>query len=225
MEDSPVKKALKVMLVDDHPVVREGLRAILSNDPEIEVIAEASNGEQAVEKARQCVPDVVLTDIRMPGINGIEVTRQIKAVQPGIAVIVLTMYDSDMYVVEALRAGAAGYLVKDSSREFVCHAIKAAVDGSTMVRSELLHRAIQGLLRVRQHPAEGEEPMMVSRFTLRELDVLGLVTKGYANREIADELHLAEVTVKKHVQNIIGKLGASDRTHAAIMAVQMGLLQ
>jgi len=214
------------MVVDDHPVVREGLRAMLSNEQDIKVIAEASSGEEAIEKVNQLEPDVVLTDIRMPGMNGIQVTQRIKAARPSTAVIVLTMYDSEMYVVEALRAGAAGYLVKDSSRELLCHAINAVADGGTMVRSSLLRQAIQGLLQIPRQLPEGQADSVVTeRFTARELDVVRLVTQGYANREIASELNLAEVTVKKHVQSIIGKLGVSDRTHAAIMAVRMGLAE
>jgi two-component system response regulator DegU len=214
------------MLVDDHPVVREGLRAMLDSDPGVEVVAEAASGEEAVEKAVQLEPDVLLTDIRMPGVSGIEVTQRVKAALPGTAVIVLTMYDSEMYVIEALRAGAAGYLVKDSSRELLCHAINAVMDGGTIVRSGLLRQAIQGLLRLpEQVQGSGAEHHLTERFTPRELDVVRLVTQGRANREIARELNLAEVTVKKHVQSIIAKLGASDRTHAAMVAVRLGLVE
>ncbi|MFQ5875342.1 MAG: response regulator transcription factor, partial [Dehalococcoidia bacterium] len=135
-------KVIQVLVVDDHPVVREGLRAMLRSEPGIEVVGEASSGEEAVELCRQLKPDVVLVDIRMPGMSGIEVTQRIKSVQPSSAVIVLTMYDSEMYVVEAIRAGAAGYLVKDSSRELLSHAINSVVDGGNIVRSGLLIQAI-----------------------------------------------------------------------------------
>lgn len=226
MVNTATKRRLRVMLVDDHPVVREGLRAMLEGDPGIQVVGEAVCGEEAVEKAVQLEPDVLLTDIRMPGMSGIEVTQRIKAALPGTAVIVLTMYDSEMYVVEALRAGAAGYLVKDSSRELLCHAINAVMDGGTIVRSGLLRQAIQGLLRLPQQVEDsGAERHLTERFTPRELDVVRLVTQGRANKEIARELNLAEVTVKKHVQSIIAKLGASDRTHAAIVAVRLGLAE
>lgn len=166
-------------------------------------------------------PDVVLTDIRMPGMNGIELTKKIKALRPSTVVIMLTMYDSSMYMVEAIRAGAAGYVVKDSTPELLRHTIHAAVDGATLVRSELFRQAIQGLTRSPRLP-EGHDAV-VERFTARELDVVRLVTQGYPNGRIARDLSLAEATVKKYVQNIIGKLGASDRTHAAILAVRMGL--
>ncbi|MEK7873683.1 MAG: response regulator transcription factor [Chloroflexota bacterium] len=221
------EKPIRVLVVDDHPVVREGLLAMLRTDPGIAVVGEAGGGEEAIEKAKQLKPDMVLTDIRMPGMDGIEVTRRIKAASPGVAVIVLTMYDSEMYVVEALRAGAAGYLVKDSSRELLCHAIHAVADGGTLVRSNLLRQAVQGLLG---GPRKSGDPRVIDvgahgRFTPRELDVVRMVAQGHTNREIARDLNLAEVTVKKHVQAIMGKLGASDRTHAAVLAVRMGLAE
>ena len=226
MSATEAKGVLEVLVVDDHPVVREGLRAMLNSDSGIEVVGEVGSGEEAVEMAVQLEPDVVLTDIRMPGMSGIEVTQRIKAALPGTAVIVLTMYDSEMYVVEALRAGAAGYLVKDSSRELLCHAVNSAMDGGTLVRSGLLRRAIQGLLRVPLSSEEtGDDKGLMERFTPREADVLRLVAQGYANREIGKALSLAEVTIKKHVQHIIAKLGASDRTHAAIVAVRLGLVE
>ena len=219
---------VRVLLADDHPVVRAGLRTMLESDPKIEVVGEVGSGEEAVESVALLEPQVVLMDIRMPGMNGMEATRRIKSARPGIGVIVLTMYDSEMYVVEAIRAGAAGYLVKDSSRELLCHAIHAVADGGTMVRSTLLRRATHGLLHVPEAPmgdADGSAPTSPERFTPRELDVVRLVAQGFPNKRIAHELSLAEVTVKKHVQSIIGKLGVSDRTHAAIMAVRLGLAE
>lgn len=217
-----------VLLADDHPVVRAGLRTMLESDPKIEVVGEVGSGEEAVESVALLEPQVVLMDIRMPGMNGMEATRRIKSARPAIGVIVLTMYDCEMYVVEAIRAGAAGYLVKDSSRELLCHAIHAVADGGTMVRSTLLRRAIHGLLHVPEAPmgdANGSAPTGIERFTSRELDVVRLMAQGFPNKRIAHELSLAEVTVKKHVQSIIGKLGVSDRTHAAIMAVRLGLAE
>ncbi|MBI4201116.1 MAG: response regulator transcription factor [Chloroflexi bacterium] len=221
-----VRTPLRVLMVDDHPVVREGLRFMLGSDAGLQVVGEASEGAEAVEMAARLEPDVVLVDIRMPGMSGMEVTRHIKAARPTTAVIVLTMYDSEMYVVEALRAGAAGYLVKDSSRELLCHTIRAVVDGGTTVRSSLLRQALQGLSRVpRQADGEPGQPEIVERLTTRELEVLRLVAQGHANREIARELNLAEVTVKKYVQSVIAKLGVSDRTLAAIAGVRLGLVE
>jgi len=217
---------IRVFVVDDHPVVREGLRAMLNGDPRIEVVGEAGSGEEAIQKMDQLEPDVALVDIRMPGMGGIELTQRIKAEWPNTATILLTMYDNEMYVVEALRAGAAGYLVKDSTREFLCHAIDVAVRGGTIVRSGLLHQAIHGLLRTSSLPEDGHSEFAVNeRFTPREFDVLRLMAQGHPNRQIAADLNLAEVTVKKHVQSIIAKLGASDRTQAALVAVRLGLVQ
>lgn len=226
MKMNGVEDALSVLLVDDHPVVRDGLRAMLGRSPGIEVVGEAASGEEALEKVTQLSPDVVLMDVRMPGMGGIEATRQIKAACPSAATIVFTMYDSEMYVVQALRAGAAGYLAKDCSADLLVHAIKAVVDGATMVRSGLLHQVMRGHLRPPQQPVgRPSDPGAGEGFTPREVDVLRLVALGHANRQVARELNLAEVTVKKHVQSIIGKMGVADRTHAAVLAVRMGLVE
>jgi DNA-binding NarL/FixJ family response regulator len=220
-------KSLRLLLVDDHPVVREGLRAMLSAHPAFAVVGEASSGEEAVEMANRLDPDVVLTDIRMPGgMDGIELTRQIKAIRPNTAVIVLTIYENEMFLLEALRAGASGYLVKDSPQMLLCHAISTAIDGGTMVRSGLLQQAIQAVFRVpRESQADQPDSTPIHRFTGRELKILEMISQGYANKEMARKLNLAEVTVKKYIQGIFVKLGASDRTHAAIMAVRMGLVE
>ncbi|MBI4333898.1 MAG: response regulator transcription factor [Chloroflexi bacterium] len=218
-EDRPVRR---VMVVDDHPVVRDGIRAMLAGQPGIEVVGSAGSGEEAIEKAGELKPDVILMDIRIPGMSGIEATRRIKEQFPQVAVIVLTMYDSETYVVEALRAGAAGYLVKDSSRELLCSAIEAVVSGGAMVQAGLLRRAISA------GPPKGVETKsgaLAERLTPREMEVLRLVAQGKDNREICQHLFLAEVTVKKHVQSIMAKLGVSDRTNAALAAIRMGLVE
>lgn len=222
--DSEQEK-LRILLVDDHPVVREGLRSMLEGDSRFEVVGEAISGDDALIQVDQLEPAVVLTDILMPGMNGIELTRQIKRVKPDIVVILLTMYDNKMYVIEGIRAGAAGYLVKDSTPEFLRNAIHTAANGGTIVRSNLLHQAIRGLIRGSNQPdANGAYDSIAERFTSRELDVLHLIADGYTNKEIARELSLAEITVKKHVQSVISKLGVSDRTQAAISAARLGLV-
>ncbi|MEE9199243.1 MAG: response regulator transcription factor [Dehalococcoidia bacterium] len=219
-------RTVRVLVVDDHPVVREGLRAMLTGENGIEVVGEAANGEEAIEQSLRLEPDVALVDIRMPGISGIEVTERIKLAQPGTAVIILTMYDSEMYVVEAIRAGAAGYLLKDSTREILVRAIHSVVDGGTIVGSRLLHQAIEGLVRSSCRVRGGKDGLSVTeRFTAREMDVLRHVAQGHANKQIGKHLNLAEVTIKKHVQSIIGKMGVSDRTHAAVLAVRLGLVE
>ncbi len=220
------QKLLRVLVVDDHPVVREGLRAMLSSDSRFAIVEEAGSGEEAIEKASDLEPDVVLVDIRMPGMSGIETTKRLKAMNPDIAIILLTMYDSEVYVVEALRVGAVGYLVKDSSRELLLQAIEAAVSGGTIIRSRLLHQTINGLLRLPQKLEEGQASALANeRFTPREFEVLRLVAQGHPNKDIAGELGIAEITVKKYVTTIISKLGVSDRTQVAIVALRMGLVQ
>jgi DNA-binding NarL/FixJ family response regulator len=161
----------------------------------------------------------------MPGMSGLELIRRLKQVQPRTAVVVMTMYDSPMYVREALRAGAAGYVIKDSSDEVICRAVKAAVDGLTMVRSDLLLQAIRAGSPDDVRPISGQSHLAIAELTARELDVLRLVAQGHLNKEIAKELSLAEVTVKKHVQAIMAKLRVSDRTNAAILAVRLGLVE
>ena len=214
---------LRVLIADDHLVVREGLRSMLQSDPTIIVVGEAATGEEAIELAQQLQPDVVLMDIQLPGMSGIQATQQLKAVQPRTAIILLTMYNSNMYVVEGIRAGAAGYLIKDCTRELLCHTINGAVDGGSMVTSTLLRHAFHGLNQ-KQGP-QNEDGPLTERLTSREIEVLRLVAQGNHNKDIAAELQLAEVTVKKHVQSIIGKMGASDRTQAAIAAFRLGLVE
>lgn len=219
-------RGLRVLIVDDHPVVRDGLRAMLEASPGLEVVGTASDGEEALEQAHRLRPDVVLMDIRMPGINGIEATQRIKAAYPQTAVIILTMYDSEMYLLEALRSGAAGYLVKDCSRELLCYAISAAAEGGTMVRSSQPMKGMPGLRPGdKKGPQEAKDLGGREQLTGREREVLRLVAQGRANKEIARELSLAEVTVKKYVQSLMGKLGAANRTGAAILALRLGLAE
>ena len=218
-------RTIKVLLVDDHTVIREGVRRMLSGEPDIVVVGEASSGEEALQRAQELAPHVVLMDIRMPGMSGTEAARRIKKASPTIAVIMLTVYDSDAYVVEAIQAGAAGYLTKDCSREILCHAVRAVVDGGTLVGSGLLRRAIQGLLHSGKGMEYAVDSSLSSRLSPREQDVFRLLAQGNGNKDICAELNLAEVTVKKHVQSLIGKLGVSDRTQAAILGVRLGMVQ
>ncbi|MBI4289397.1 MAG: response regulator transcription factor [Chloroflexi bacterium] len=213
---------IKVLLVDDHLVVRQGLRALLAGLPEIEVVGEAADGGDALRKVKETAPDVVLTDIRMPHMDGIEATRRIKAERPETVIIVLTAYENDAYLVDAIHAGAGGYLLKDASLDLILHTICAAVGGGTMVGTSLLRQVVASMKSDGKNRGEPENPLF--ELTRRELDVLKLLSDGGTNRQIAIGLGISEDTTKKHVQNIIAKLGAADRTHAATIAARAGLL-
>lgn len=218
-------KPITVVLVDDHPVVLEGLNAMLSSDAGITVLAQASSGEEGVALTEQLEPDVVLLDVRMPGMSGTQAAREIKERRPKTAVVMLTMYDSQPYVLEAIQAGAAGYLTKDASRELVSRAVRTVVEGGTIVRSGLLRQAIQGLTRMGATDGVGDTQRIFERLTRRELDVAVLLAEGASNTEISDSLGLVEVTVKKYVHMVIQKLGVSDRTNAALLCARLGVDQ
>jgi len=218
---------MKVLLVDDHPVVREGLHTMLGTVPDIEVVAEAGDGFEAIEKVKEHRPDVVLMDLRMPNLDGLEATRRIKSQFPSTAVIVLTVYDNDAYVVDAVRAGAGGYVLKDASKDLLVHTIRAVSSGATLIRTNLLHRAISSLVdskSARQKSGISTTPGLAV-LTPREQEVLKLVAEGRTNKDIGKELSITEDTVKKHMQNIIAKLNASGRTEAAMKATRAGIIK
>ena len=218
---------IRVLIVDDHPVVREGLRAILTTDQTIEVVGESGDGAEAVTMVAEKEPNVVLMDIRMPNMDGVEATRRIKDGYPSTGVIVLTMYDNDTYVIDAVRAGASGYLSKDASRELLLHTIRAVGSGATLIKTSLLSEAISSLVQSQQvHQETGAcSTQGVEHLTPREREVLKLVAVGYTNKDIGKELSIAEDTVKKHVQSILAKLHASSRVHAAIQAARGGIIK
>lgn len=211
MTDEPTR--IRVLLADDHPVVRMGLRGMLEADPGIVVVGEAGSGDEAVARARETSPDVILMDLRMPGGDGVGATRRILADHPGGKVIVLTTYETDQDIVRAVEAGAAGYLLKDTSRADLLAAISAALRGETVLSPSVATRLVTRL----RAPA----PESLSR---RETEVLALVAKGRTNAEIGRELFISETTVKTHLIRVFGKLGVSDRTAAVTTALERGLL-
>jgi len=201
---------------------------MLSTDRNIEIVGEACDGAEAVAMVEDKEPNVVLMDIRMPNMDGVQATRHIKQQSPATAVIVLTMYDTDAYVVDAVRAGASGYLLKDASRELVLDTIRAVSSGATLIKTRLFTEAISSLVQSQK----GRQPMEVSspeggieRLTAREREVLKLVAVGYSNKDIAKELNITQDTVKKHMQSILSKLHASSRIHAAIQATRAGIIK
>jgi len=217
----------KVLLVDDHPVVREGLRTMLGTVSDIEVVAEASDGCEAIEKAKELQPNVVLMDLRMSNLDGLEATRRIKRQLPATSVIVLTMYDNDAYIVDAVRAGAGGYLLKDASKDLLVHTIRAVSSGATLIRTNLLYEAMSPLGASKNGSRKSEVSTIegLEVLTPREQEVLKLVAEGRTNKDVGKELSITEDTVKKHMQNIIAKLNASGRTDAALKATRAGIIK
>ena len=218
---------IKVLLVDDHPVVREGIRTMLSTAPDIEVISEeAGDGFEAVEKANEHRPDVVLMDLHMPKMDGLEATRCIKSQLPNTLVIILTIYDNDAYIVDAVRAGAGGYLLKDASKDLLIHTIRAVKSGGMLIKTNLLREAMLSLADATGDESKEKHISATSPngLTPRERDVLRLVVDRQSNKEIGRTLSISEDTAKKHVQTILSKLGVSDRTQAAVKAVRAGLV-
>ncbi len=213
-----------VFLVDDHQLVRQGLRTILRRAPGIEVVGEASSGEEALALVKEIKPDVILMDIRMDGADGFKSLKQIKKVCPDTAFIMLTVYDSELYAAEAIRTGASGYITKDCTRELLINGIRVVSQGGTVWQEGILRRATRGLSGLSEEGTGGDlTPQIVEQLTPRELEILALLAEGYGNKQICTRLNLADITVKKYIKNILTKLGVSNRTHAALMAVRLGL--
>jgi len=205
--------SIRILIVDDHSVVRQGLKMFLALDPELQVVGEASNGVEALRLARELEPDVVLMDLLMPVMDGVEATAAIRRELPDVQVIALTSVLEDQAIFKAMRAGATGYLLKDTQSDELCRAIKAAAAGQVQLSPQVVAR----LMREVQAPASTET------LTQRESDVLRLLAQGQSNKEIAAALVIGEKTVKTHVSNILSKLGVPSRTQAALYAVRVGL--
>jgi DNA-binding NarL/FixJ family response regulator len=210
----------RLIIVDDHELVRIGLRSLLAGERELQVVGEASNGREAVDLCRQLLPDLVLMDVRMPELDGLAATRAIKRVSPHTSVLMLTVYESPDYYVEALKAGAAGYVLKDVGKREIVAAIRHVLGGEHLLHPQL---ALQALRRLASE-AEGHAPAPLGELTAREREVLRLLAQGQTNRDIARTLNIGLRTVKTHVEHIIAKLGVSDRVQAAVRAVERGLL-
>jgi DNA-binding NarL/FixJ family response regulator len=207
--------AIRILIVDDHAIVRQGLQLFLSTDPELQIVGEAVNGQEAVDMALRTQPDVILMDLLMPVMNGVEATGAIKRKLPDTEIIALTSVIDDASVVNAVRAGAIGYLLKDTEVPDLIRAIKAAASGQVQLAPKAALRLV----------AEIRQPQSPDKLTEREIDVLRLVARGKANKEIARELGIGEKTVKSHVSNILSKLGVSSRTQASLYAASIGLIE
>lgn len=211
MSTAPLKRRIRVLCADDHPLVRKGIASILANEADVELVAEAESGHEAVRLFHEFRPDVTLMDLRMPDLDGIGATRAIRSEFPDAKIIALTSYDGDQDIYSALEAGVRGYLLKESVHTEVLHAIRQVDAGEEMVSEEFAER-IAGYFP----PAP---------LTPREVEVLTLVAQGLANKEIAARLGAASGTVKMHVQNILAKLNAADRTRAVTIALQRGFIR
>ncbi len=210
---------MNVIICDDQAIVRDGLELLLKLERDISVVGLAQDGSEAVTLVKKCSPDLVLMDLKMPGMNGVEATRRIRAEHPDVKVLVLTTFDDDEWVFDAIRAGASGYLLKDTPREKVIEAIRGTVAGKSFVDPLVAGKLLDQVASKQEQPAT----LITNRLTGREVEVLRLVARGLTNAEIAENLHLSEGTVRNHVSAIFSKLAVSDRTQAAILAIQHGL--
>jgi DNA-binding NarL/FixJ family response regulator len=213
---------IRVLIVEDDKFTRDALNTLLNTEQGIEVIGVAENGEKGLQMALQLLPDVVLADINMPKMDGIEATRRLKNQLPHTRVVILTIYHDDKNVFEAIKAGAIGYLLKDSPLDEVGNAVRAAAHGESMLHPSIAMRVISEFQRYQTQTANMAD--LLSTLTDREMEVLRLVASGKRNKEIADELFLSEKTVKNHLSNILYKLQVNTRTEAALLAVQQGLV-
>jgi DNA-binding NarL/FixJ family response regulator len=213
---------IRVLVVDDQSMVRAGFRMLLSGEEDIDVVAEASNGLEAVEKAERFHPDVILMDIRMPELDGLEATRRILLTDNGARILVLTTFNLDEYVYEALRAGASGFVLKDDPPEQLIAAVRTVAAGDALLSPTVTRRVIKQFTRTPRPPAPPKE---LEELSEREREVFRLIARGLSNSEIGNELYIGETTVKTHITHILQKLGLRDRVQAVVLAYQTGVFE
>ena len=207
---------VRVMIADDHPIVREGLRAVLAGQPDIELVGTAASGREAVDMAAACSPHVIVMDLHMPELDGVQATKAVLAADPEVAVLVLTMFDDDEMLVSAIKAGARGYLLKGASHADILHALRSVVGGGAVFGSGVVELVLGHLT--------GRGPRRsFPQLTARELEVLELLASGAGNQEIAGRLYLSPKTVRNHVANILAKLAVPDRAQAIVVAREAGM--
>jgi DNA-binding NarL/FixJ family response regulator len=214
---------IRLLLVDDQALFREGLRTLLSVHPDIEVVGEAGNGEDAIQLVEKLHPAIVLMDMQMPVLDGVAATRRLKTAHPEVRVIVLTTFDDDEKVFDGLRAGAVGYLLKDAPSEKLVEAIRATARGESFLQPSIAAKLVAEFTRLSEAPAAKPQPL-VEPLSDREIELLRLIAKGDSNKEIAAALVIAEGTVKNHITNILGKLGVTGRMQAVNKARELGIL-
>ena len=213
---------IRILIVDDHEVVRDGLSVMMERQEDFNVVGEAKNGQEAVERARALRPDVILMDLRMPEMNGVEAMRQIRSEDDAVKFIVLTTYDTDEYIFDAIEAGAKGYLLKDASREDLFKAVRTVNQGESLIEPGVVSKVLDRLTQLSRKGAQGSDYGSLSE---RELEVLRLMANGSANKQIAAELSITESTVKTHVANIFQKLEVNHRTEAVTKAMTQGIIK
>lgn len=225
-EDGMTK--IRVLLADDQDIIRTGLTIILNHQADIEVIGQAADGVEAIELAKKLQPDVILMDIKMPRVNGIQATRQIVAALPQTQIIILTTYDTDDWVFDGIRAGAIGYLLKDTSGDNLAEAVRGALRGESQIDPTVARKVLREFQQLATRRSTAPQPVVeeepLERLTDREEEVLKLLAGGLANKEIAQQLSLSEGTVKNHISAILTKLHANDRTQAVLTALKRGLV-
>ena len=222
-------KPARLVIVDDHELVRDGLKAMLGVRPSLDIVGEASNGREAIELCQRLRPDLVLMDVRMPTMDGLAATRTIKQHFPTISVLILTVHENEDYMLEAIRVGASGYALKDSSADALMTAIRKVLEGEESLNRDLATRLLKQLAgESRERKATASDPKQqraLELLTAREIEVLNLLAQGNANRKIAEKLFISTGTAKNHVEHIFAKLSVSDRTQAVVRAFELGIVE
>lgn len=213
---------VKVLLVDDQMLVREGIKGLLNLSDKVNVVAEASDGSQVIEAINRCAPEVILLDLSMPKVDGIATLELLKSQAITIPVIILTTFDDNEFILKGIQAGAMGYLLKDVSLDTLVNGIETVSSGKRLVQPAITERLLQGLDSIK---SEFSAPSTIEMLTPKELEVLGLMASGCSNKEISEALHKSEGTIKNHVSNLLSKLGVRDRTRAVLVAIEKGILK